>query len=145
MAQITSNGKSIHDIYTRVQAGANLETVLEETYPGADAKYWRTILANYNPNKVPSRRRTPRRRAGSRSRKVNHAAQVIGRSMLELVERVNGSEDEQTFVSGIDWDAPHQMTEAEMEEADRLWLAQHGLADQADWPEPVCNGEEVVF
>lgn len=114
---------------------------LEEAIPeGADPVYWQQLVDNYRP--ATKKRNTPRRRAGSRSRRTNHAAQVIGRATLELVERVNG-EGEQIFASGIDWDAPHQMTEAEMEEADRLWLAQHGLLDEPEWPEPLCEDDEV--
>lgn len=88
---------SIHQIYTQVKAGRSLEAVIEETYPGADPRFWRTIIANYNPDKAPAKRRPARRRAGSRSRKVNHAARVVARSMATLVERVNSEDEPKIF------------------------------------------------
>ena len=57
-----------------------------EVPEGADpAAFRRFAEARAN----PKRRRSPRRRAGSTSRKQNYAAGVIARSMVELVERVN--------------------------------------------------------
>lgn len=129
---------SIHHIYTQVKAGRSLEAVLDETYPGADPRFWRTIIANYNPDKAPKQpRRTPRRRAGSSSRKTNYAAAVVGRAMAELVERVNGEADEQIFVSGPEWDADRMASE------DFWWSLRHDLAEQSDWPEPMFADDEV--
>jgi hypothetical protein len=117
---------NIRYIYDQTQAGRPLATVLDEVYPGADPKYWRVILAGYNPDAKPRRPRPSGAGVASRagcSRKAAQAA-AVARALTVLVERVNNRPE---------------MTEAEMVEADRLWAAQHDEQPFVSGPDWDCG------
>ncbi len=79
---------SVTEIVNKIKSGVPVEDAMPE---GADPAFWQRLADNYS---QPKRRRTARRRAGSASRKTNYAAQVVGRSMVELVTRVNSQADD---------------------------------------------------
>jgi hypothetical protein len=60
---------------------------------------WRAELDRQQAQKAPLQvtRRQTARRSGQPSRRVNYAAQAIGRAMFETVVRVNGKADDIPF------------------------------------------------
>lgn len=78
-----------------VYLGASIETVMPA---GGNATYWRQVISRYIATHItgkvkPKRRRQSTRRTGKPGKRTNYAANVIGRAMIETVDRVNGVED----------------------------------------------------
>lgn len=91
---LVSNTPNVKMKFTEVtpsSAVINGEYVHWTQMTPAQEDAWREELALQLPTPTKTRkpRRTATRRAGSSSRKQNHAAAVVGRATLELVTRVN--------------------------------------------------------
>lgn len=85
--------------------GLTLEAAIAKIIPGADPAFWRPRVVNYDPD-APRPKRKRRRTTRRRSRKMLRAtmpkgpsafvqAEERGKATLELVERVNGDEDDE--------------------------------------------------
>lgn len=105
----------IHEIYLAVNGGASLEDVIPL---GADITAWRRILDNYNPNAGRKKAKRTRPDNGRRSKRSSQARMesALGWATLELVQRVNGHEDDIPFTGEVSpsWKRNHTPSAAEV-------------------------------